>query len=70
MAGVDLSKPMVFTCGDGLMATIGRNAAEKAGATGERAVYDGSWAEYSMRRKESSLIVPNKYSTNGPSFAK
>jgi 3-mercaptopyruvate sulfurtransferase SseA len=53
---------MVFTCSDGLMATIGRNAAEKAGATAEKAVYDGSWAEYSvrMRIKESSFIVPNK----------
>ena len=51
-AGVDLSKPMVFTCGGGVMATTGRNAAEKAGATGERAVYDGAWAEYSVRSKE------------------
>jgi 3-mercaptopyruvate sulfurtransferase SseA len=63
---------MVFTCSDGLMATIGRNAAEKAGATAEKAVYDGSWAEYSvrMRIKESSFIVPNKKSTFGSGFAK
>lgn len=51
-AGIDLSKPMVFTCGGGVMATVGKHAAEHAGATGEKAVYDGSWTEYSVRAKK------------------
>ena len=34
------------------MATTGKNCAEKAGATGETAIYDGSWAEYSVRIKQ------------------
>ena len=48
-AGIDLSKPMVFTCGGGIMATVGKHCAEIAGATGDKAVYDGSWAEYSAK---------------------
>ena len=51
-AGVDLSKPMVFTCGGGIMATVGYHAARIAGATGSTAVYDGSWNEYSVRSKQ------------------
>ena len=33
-ASVDLSKPVVFSCGGGVMATVARAAAYKAGATG------------------------------------
>lgn len=51
-AGIDLSKPMVFTCGGGVMATVGKHAAEHAGATGSKAVYDGSWSEYSVKSKQ------------------
>lgn len=51
-AGVDLSKPMVFTCGAGVMATVGKHCAVIAGATGDNAVYDGSWGEYSVRSKQ------------------
>ena len=50
-AGVDLTKPMSFTCGGGIMATVGLSAAQKAGATGKVSVYDGSWAEYSQKAK-------------------
>ena len=39
---VDISKPMVFTCNMGIQATIGKAAAEKAGATGQTYLYDGS----------------------------
>jgi 3-mercaptopyruvate sulfurtransferase SseA len=35
-AGVDLSKPMVFYCGAGVMATLGKHAADLAGSTGEK----------------------------------
>ena len=51
-AGIDLSKPMVFTCGAGVAATVGKHAVELTGATGERAVYDGSWSEYSVRSQQ------------------
>ena len=50
-AGVDLTKPMSFTCGGGIMATVGLSAAQKAGATGKTSLYDGSWAEYSQKSK-------------------
>ena len=48
-ANVDLSKPVIFSCGAGIMATVGRAAAYKAGATGHMSVYDGSWGEYSKK---------------------
>ena len=50
-AGIDLAKPMTFTCGGGVMATVGLSAAQKVGATGKVSVYDGSWAEYSQKSK-------------------
>ena len=49
-AGVDLAQPMVFTCGGGIMATVGKIAADQAGATGHRSVFDGSWAEWSANQ--------------------
>jgi len=48
--GVDVSKPMVFTCGGGVMATLAYACAVKAGFTGQLHVYDGSWSEYSDRK--------------------
>ncbi len=44
-AGIDLSKPMVTTCGSGMTAAVVSFAAALAG--GEKvALYDGSWAEW------------------------
>ncbi len=43
--GVDLSKPVVTTCGSGITAAIEMLALEVAGA-GDVALYDGSWAEW------------------------
>lgn len=48
-AKIDLTQPVVHTCGGGIMATVGRAAALKAGATGAQIVYDGSWSEYSKK---------------------
>lgn len=51
--GVDPSKPMVFTCGAGIMATMGYACAMKAKFEGPFYVYDGSWSEFSKRSQET-----------------
>ena len=48
-AGVDLSKPMLFSCNSGIKATVAFAAASQAGATGALSVYDGSWSEWSAK---------------------
>ncbi|MEL7214354.1 MAG: 3-mercaptopyruvate sulfurtransferase [Pseudomonadota bacterium] len=45
--GVDLSKPVITTCGSGITAAILALALEILGAK-KVAVYDGSWAEWGM----------------------
>jgi thiosulfate/3-mercaptopyruvate sulfurtransferase len=47
-AGVKKDKPIVFSCGGGVMATVLAAAANEAGYTGFK-VYDGSWSEYSTK---------------------
>ena len=44
-AGVDLSKPLVTTCGSGMTAAVVSFAAALAGAE-KTALYDGSWVEW------------------------
>lgn len=44
-AGVDLSKPVITSCGSGITAAIIALALERIGKT-DVAVYDGSWAEW------------------------
>ena len=48
--GVDVSKPMAFTCGGAIMATYGMAGAVKAQLPGEKYLYDGSWSEFNARR--------------------
>ena len=48
-AGVDVTKPMVFTCNSGIKATIAINAAQQIGAKTDSSVFDGSWSEWSAR---------------------
>ena len=44
-AGVDLSKPVITSCGSGVTAAILSLALERMGKT-DHALYDGSWAEW------------------------
>jgi thiosulfate/3-mercaptopyruvate sulfurtransferase len=44
-AGVDLSKPVITTCGSGVTAAIINLALERIGKT-DHALYDGSWTEW------------------------
>lgn len=46
-AGVDLSKPVITTCGSGVTAAIISLALERIGHD-RHALYDGSWAEWGM----------------------
>jgi len=46
-SGVDLSKPVITSCGSGITAAILNLALERVGHR-EHALYDGSWAEWGM----------------------
>ena len=46
-AGVDLSKPVITTCGSGITAAILNLALARMGKT-DQSLYDGSWAEWGM----------------------
>ena len=48
--GVDVEKPMAFSCGAGVMAAVGLVCSEKAGFSGQKYLFDGSWAEWSAKQ--------------------
>ena len=49
-AGVDVSKPCVFSCGGGVMATFACQLAHSLKPDVHHRVYDGSWGEWSQRK--------------------
>lgn len=46
-AGIDLSRPVITTCGSGVTAAIINLALERLGKN-DHALYDGSWSEWGM----------------------
>jgi thiosulfate/3-mercaptopyruvate sulfurtransferase len=46
-AGIDLSRPVITTCGSGITAAILALALERMGHK-QWSLYDGSWAEWGM----------------------
>jgi thiosulfate/3-mercaptopyruvate sulfurtransferase len=57
-ANVDLSRPIVTTCGSGLSAAILMLALAEIGVR-ETALYDGSWTEWGSRPE--APVVPNQW---------
>jgi thiosulfate/3-mercaptopyruvate sulfurtransferase len=49
-ANIDTEKPIVFSCGGGVMASVLQLASAEIGCKNTK-VYDGSWGEYSQRIK-------------------
>ena len=47
--GVDVSKPMAFTCTAGILCSFSYACAVKANFPGQLYFYDGSWSEYSVK---------------------
>lgn len=45
-AGVDITEPMILSCGSGVTACFIHLALKSIGATGPISVYDGSFAEW------------------------
>jgi len=56
--GVDVSKPIISSCGTGVTATVIDAALTEAGyGDGSRRVYDGSWTEWAQRVKPSDNLI-------------
>jgi thiosulfate/3-mercaptopyruvate sulfurtransferase len=56
-AGIDLSKPVVTTCGSGITAAIITLALESLGHTDNK-LYDGSWSEWGSREDTPVVTGP------------
>ena len=56
-SGIDLSKPIVSSCGSGISATYNWACLTAAGVKDIK-VYDGAWNEYSTRKKAEQAAKP------------
>jgi len=45
-AGIDLSQPVIFSCGKGVGATLLKHAADQVDQSAPKYLYDGSFYEY------------------------
>lgn len=52
--GVDVTKPMVFTCRSGMTASMGLACALKAQFPGPLYLYDGSWTEWEKKEQAAA----------------
>ncbi len=57
LAGVDLTRPIVTTCGSGISAALLALALERIGHPGA-AVYDGSWTEWGAHSATPVVVGP------------
>ena len=56
--GIDLSKPIVSSCGTGVNAAVIDAALTEAGyPLQNRRIYDGSWTEWAQRVKPSESLI-------------
>ena len=52
--GVDVSKPMAFSCAAGILSSLSYACATKANFSGQLYFYDGSWSEYADKQSKEA----------------
>lgn len=57
--GVDVNKPMAFTCTAGVLSSLAYACAVKANFPGKLYFFDGSWSEFSDKKKKEEAAQSN-----------
>ena len=55
--GVDLAKPIVFSCGGGIMASMAYACLKQANVETDIYLYDGSWSEYEVKKAKEDAAT-------------